>query len=179
MVKLADRDDSYGLVIKGGSLEPRFAIPFRDNTRLADFARANHIEDQSNLQRCKISGIGAAVGLHGLFSFLGGKGWKCAEILYLAEGSGVFLSENTGSTAKVFCSHDGVRRQLKFKALNASARVGAKGENQLASSSASVIRRDLCVDGQKSFLQKVGSHPKQPPPAGPKAPVDFTSLHCT
>ena len=90
---------SFILVCAGGP------IRFRYKTKLAEFARANHIEAQSSLQS---------------------KGWKCAEILYLTEGSGFFLSENTGSTAKVFYSHDGVRRQLHFKALNASAQEGAK-----------------------------------------------------
>ena len=126
--QLASKTSALGIAEKGAAAHPRYALRFRDNQKLATIAYKLGLPDTSKVGRWKVTGMHVAVGLHGLADFLGRRGWKDVEILYLAEHTANFLSTNRGCDDPAFYSLHGDTRQLQFKALNAAAR-GMQKEN--------------------------------------------------
>ena len=121
-LRLAVHDTCYGVIEKGGSFQPRYAIRFRDLPALRAFAAANNITDLSSLGRWKVSGIMAIAGTHGVAALLHSLKWLDVQILYVTEGHAVYLASNRGFDDRAFFLSEGAPRQLTFKALNAQAR---------------------------------------------------------
>ena len=160
-IKLSDHEDAYGVVSKGKSSFTRFAIRFRDISKMQAFAIANSIEDTSKLGRFKVSGIHQATGLHGLLAFLTAKKWINVQVLYITEGRAVFLAEEIGEYSPMFYIQDSVQRQLHFKALNAAAKNMIKTENlQKKSLARTPARQTERMQQQQAFLTAVGALPQ-------------------
>ena len=87
--------------------------------------------------RWKVSGIDAAVGTYGLLAWLTARGFKDLDILYITDGSGVFLASTPGDLKSGYYVHDGTKRQFHIKALNSVARDQAKQANERANSGSS------------------------------------------
>ena len=174
-VKLAEGDEVFGVVEKGGSVNPRYALRFRSQERLADFAKKHQLVDNSHLGRWKLSGIHAFIGLHGLVFFLRERSRKDVEILSLGDGSATFLASSRGEDDPAFYKFGGVPRQLLFKALNATARgmqkaanVQAKTPVSAASPSTPLRTASTRREGQAAFLRALvdaGDRDKRPAPA--------------
>ena len=128
-VKLADHQSVFGVVRKGSAASPKYAIRFREQDKLQEFAASNAIYDSSSLARWKIQGVDCAVGTYGLLAWLTQRRFQDVEMLYMSENSGVWLATQPGNLSPGFYIQNGVRRQFFIKAFNQVAREQAKPVN--------------------------------------------------
>lgn len=174
-IKMAEVDDALGVVRKGASNKPRFAVRFRDPEALKTFAAKYSLFDPSTMGRWKISGIDAAVGTYGLLAWLTARGFKDLDILYVTDGSGVFLASTPGDLKPGFFVQNGTRRQFHFKASNSVAKTQAKqaNESERATSAAAAPKaapkQSERAERQQQFLNsmRAASHARAPK-ASPK-----------
>ena len=165
-VKLADHQSAFGVVRKGSAASPKYAIRFREQDKLQEFAASNAIYDSSSLARWKIQGVDCAVGTYGLLAWLTQRGFQDVEVLYMSENSGVWLATQPGNLSPGFYIQNGVRRQFFIKAVNQVAREQAKSVNissAASKSSASAPGQSERAKRQKAFVQSLPSAMPAPP----------------
>eukprot|EP00435_Cladocopium_sp_Y103_P055966 s4_g18.t1 len=166
-VKMADHEDCFGVVRKGSSATPRYAVRFRSREALSTFATAHGLYDASALGRWKISGIDAAVGTFGPLAFLTKRGFADLDILYVDDGYGVFLASTPGDFSSGFFVQSDTRRQFHFKALNNVARDQARKTNENAQASSMSVSKTAPKQSQRAIRQQTLMANLQN--AGPKA----------
>ena len=121
-MSLAEEPNVLGVFEKGSTVAARYALRlgFRSLDLLEGFAKTRSIDSSSALMgRWKLTGIPAQVGIAGAFAFLQHKSGHTL-IFFLTDNSLIFLSDSVGVTEPMQCQFNGVARQLKFKATNAS-----------------------------------------------------------
>ena len=144
--KLAEHDDVFGIATKAKSGDTRFALRFQDIEAMKSFAKAHHLPDQSDKGRFKLTGENPTIGLHGVATFLLERQWADIEVLYIADGTAIFVTSEAGDTSPAYYLLHGVKRQLMFKALNARAREMVKSSN-------------IRIAGEKHTPSKTGETP--------------------
>ena len=158
-VKLAEHQDAFGVVRKGHAASPKYAIRFRDVNRLKDFAANHSILDVSDLGRWKIYGIDNTVGTYGLLAWLTERGFQKVEVLYVNDGTGVWLATQPGELASGYYVQSGVKRQFHIKALNSVAKEQAKAKNTGATSSANpaIPKQSARAAKQQAFAAQLSA----------------------
>ncbi|CAK9061868.1 Uncharacterized protein SCF082_LOCUS32335 [Durusdinium trenchii] len=150
-IKMADHQDAYGVVRKGNSAKPKYAICFMCAERLKEFAESYSLIDVTALGRWKIYGIDATVGTYGLLAWLTQRGFQDVEILYVSDGSGVWLASRPGKLDSGYFMQNGTKRQFHIKAVNDVAKDQAKAQN---SSSASASKPNAPKQSDRMTRQK-------------------------
>ena len=150
-IKMADHQDAYGVVRKGNSAKPKYAIRFMCAERLKEFAESYSLIDVTALGRWKIYGIDTTVGTYGLLAWLTQRGFQDVEILYVSDGSGVWLASRPGKLDSGYFMQNGTKRQFHIKAVNDVAKDQAKAQN---SSSASASKPNAPKQSDRMTRQK-------------------------
>ena len=140
-LNLARDDQALGLIEKGSN--GRLAIRFESSAICASFAQAKGLPDTSHLGRFKITGVPLSAGLHGLAELLVSRKWKVDQIVFMDSKHAIFLASVRGQDDPLFWKSGGQPRQIRFKALNATAR----GMTKMAATAAQ-NRRFPCLTPQ-------------------------------
>lgn len=92
------------------------------------------------------------------------------EVLYVDDGTGVWLATQPGELASGYYVQSGVKRQFHIKALNSVAKEQAKAKNTGASSAANpaIPKQSVRAAKQQAFVAQLSamqvSTPKKDPP---------------
>ena len=111
--------DTLGIVAKNSKMVRRLAIRFKDEGKLAAFAKTHHLPDSSKCGRWRIDGLAPSIGAAGIVGLLQSKGWQINEFLYFGMHHCVYTSDNCGPTDPMHYQFDGQSVQvIRFKAVS-------------------------------------------------------------
>jgi hypothetical protein len=111
--------DTLGIVAKNSKMVRRLAIRFKDEGKLAAFAKTHHLPDSSKCGRWRIDGLAPSIGAAGIVGLLQSKGWQINEFLYFGMHHCVCTSDNCGPTDPMHYQFDGQSVQvIRFKAVS-------------------------------------------------------------
>ena len=151
-----------------------YALRFRSQERLVDFAKKHQLVDNSHLGRWKLSGIHASIGLHGLVLFLRERSWKDVESLFLGDGSATFLACSRGeddpasTNSAEYPDSCSSKHSTQQRAMQKAANVQAKTPVSAASPSTPLRTASSRRERQAAFLRALvdaGDRDKRPAPA--------------
>ena len=146
-------------------MSPRFALRFKDATKLAEFAKTHGYADTSRCGRWRVDGLLPAVGAAGAMALLESKGWKISEFLYFGSCHGVISAESCGPTTPLHCqSPTRSIQDIRFKAFNSVARKLQEEESKKgrASSTAKAATAASFAQNRTNFLRQLQSSPASP-----------------
>lgn len=168
-VELSKHQLVLGMVEKGSSLFPRFALRFTSLDHIDKFCKAKKLDNNARLGSWKVTGVHASIGQHGALAFLVAQQWQDVEVLYLKEDQMVFLSANCGNCAPMWYVHEGTKRQIKFKATNTAAKNLAKSNSMSSRVQVSPVLQSQ-KERKKSFLEQVFPAEARAKAASPSQP---------
>ena len=146
-------------------MSPRFALRFKDATKLAEIAKTHGYADTSRCGRWRVDGLLPAVGAAGAMALLESKGWKISEFLYFGSCHGVISAESCGPTTPLHCqSPTRSIQDIRFKAFNSVARKLQEEESKKgrASSTAKAATVASFAQSRTNFLRQLQSSPASP-----------------
>ena len=168
-VELSKHQLVLGMVEKGSSLFPRFALRFTSLDHIDKFCKEKKLDNNARLGSWKVTGVHASIGQHGALAFLVAQQWQDVEVLYLKEDQMVFLSANCGNCAPMWYVHEGTKRQIKFKATNTAAKNLAKSNSMSSRVQVAPVLQSQ-KERKKSFLDQVFPAEARAKAASPSQP---------
>ena len=169
-LKLTTESSVFGVVQKSSAVEGWFALRFESVGSSEIFPAAHSVQSNALFGRWKCSGTPVSLGIAGALTFLHQQGWEKPDILYVTEGHAIFIAENIGRHEPMHFKHDGVLRQIKWKAMNSKAKKLAKEDSQNRATASSVARSSSRLtqqlENRRLFLEKAV---KVPPNTGARA----------
>eukprot|EP00434_Breviolum_minutum_P037275 symbB.v1.2.033046.t1/scaffold4051.1/size47670/7 len=168
-VELSKHQLVLGMVEKGSSLFPRFALRFTSLDHIDKFCKEKKLDNNARLGSWKVTGVHASIGQHGALAFLVAQQWQDVEVLYLKEDQMVFLSANCGNCAPMWYVHEGTKRQIKFKATNTAAKNLAKSNSMSSRVQVAPVLQSQ-KERKKTFLDQVFPAEARAKAASPSQP---------